>query len=68
MKCTKLRTQGMFSISRNFVRSRFEAGYLAKAYEIVVPIYKKEYLERREQNRDSLENVIATHRQFGMGG
>ena len=70
MKCTKLRTQGWgrLSIRRNFVRSRLEAECLAKAYEIVVPIYKREYLEQREQNRNSLENVIATYRQFEMGG
>ena len=68
MKYTKLRTKRRFSITRNFIRSRFEAEYLAKAYEIVVPIYKKEYLKQKEQNRDNSETEIATYRQFGIGG
>ena len=68
MNCTKLRAQGRFSIRRNFARSRLEADYLARVYEIIVPIYKRRYLEQRDQNRGSLEKEAVTFRQFGIGG
>lgn len=68
MNCTKLRTQGRFGIRRNFARSRLETEYLTRAYEIIVPIYERKYLEHRDQNRNSLEKEAATFRQFGIGG
>lgn len=68
MKCAKLRTNGKLSIKRDFARSRLDAEYLAKAYEIIVPIYKREYPERKKQNEKGSEKVIVTYQQFGVEG
>ncbi len=59
MNCTNLKAK--FVTRRCFARSRLEAEYLAKSYEIIMPIYKRECLRARNQHRDEIEKVIAAY-------
>lgn len=59
MNCTKVRRK--FGIKRGFSGSRLETEYLAKSYEMVVPIYKWDYLQRNPHDYDT-DKVDAIHK------
>ncbi len=61
MNCTKLKAKRKFIISRGFAKSRLEAEYLVKSYELVVPIYGMDCQQQRDLHKDGLEK--AKHRE-----
>ena len=61
MNSTKLKAKRKFIISRGFAKSRLEAEYLVKSYELVVPIYGMDCLQQRDLHKDGLEK--AKHRE-----
>jgi len=61
MNCTKLKAKRKFIISRGFEKSRLEAEYLVKSYELVVPIYGMDCLQQRGLHINGLEK--AKHRE-----
>ena len=61
MNSTKLKPKKKFIIRRGFARSRLEAEYLVKSYELVVPIYGMDCLQQRDLHRDGVEK--ADHRE-----
>ena len=61
MNSTKLKDRRKFIVSRGFVKSRLEAEYLVKSYELVVPIYGMDCLQQRDLHKASHER--ARHRE-----
>jgi len=61
MNCTKLKAKRKFIISRGFEKSRLEAEYLVKSYELVVPIYGIDCLQQKDLHINGLEK--AKHRE-----
>ena len=59
MNCTKRKTK--FTIRRCFAGSRLEADYLAKSYEIVLPIYKRGLQQRRNPQKNDIDEVTAIY-------
>ena len=61
MNYTKQKPKTKFVIRRFFARSRLEADYLAKLYEEIVPIYKKECLQQGNQQQNDIEEITAIY-------
>ena len=61
MNSTKLKPKTKFVMRRCFARSRLEAEYLVKSYELVVPIYGMDCLQQRDLHRNGPEE--ANHRE-----
>ena len=61
MNSTKLKPKTKFIINRCFARSRLEAEYLVKSYELVVPIYGMDCLQKSNLCKDGVEK--ANHRE-----
>lgn len=61
MNCTRLGVKAQFMVRRSFAKSRLEAEYLAKSYEMIVPVYRMGVLRRKEVNKAGADEMFARH-------
>ncbi len=59
MNFTKRKTK--FIIRRCFARSRLEADYFVKSYEIVLPIYKRGLQQHGNPQKNDIDEVTAIY-------
>lgn len=57
MNYTELKPKTKFIIRRCFARSRLEVEYLTKSYEIILPIYKSDYLQQGNPQHNDPEEI-----------
>lgn len=61
MNYTELKPKTKFIIRRCFTRSRMEVEYLTKSYEIILPIYKSDYLQQGNPQQNDIEEITAIY-------